>query len=293
MKEHQSANVVIVNQSRWPLVLAGLGLAVVVCVCSFVTFMILDSASEPTPAPVVRTATPQTQALEPVAVPGVTTVPALTMPAVTEPTVLAEFAGEGNTVTDNFKTPVCRKAVVHWTAASSGGDFLPTASLIVHLFEAGGEEEYLINQLVLDPPPEGINGVVAHPLLEGEHYFSTENTDGSWTLRVECWDEVAPVGSEMNLAGRTATVTDNYELPACKKSVFVWSVEPDDSGSAVLSVNLFKTDKERPNRLINEHRSDSATILEGRALNRLSDGLYWLAVEHASGPWTIRWECQD
>lgn len=36
MKEHQSANAVTVNRSRWPLIIGVLGLAVAVCACSIV-----------------------------------------------------------------------------------------------------------------------------------------------------------------------------------------------------------------------------------------------------------------
>lgn len=283
-------NVTIVNQiSRSKTVITGgcLLLIAVLCGCGAL-FVAVGSSSEPTPAP----AAPQTQALEPVIVSGATVVPASTAaPVITEPTVLAEFAGAGDTVTNNFRVSSCQKAAFHWATVSSGGDW--TATLIVDLFNADGEKTDLVNQFVLDPPAEGINGVVVHPLIEGEYILSTQSADMPWTLRVECWDKVTPAGAGMSLAGELAVVTHNYELPTCKKSVFVWSVEPDDAGRAILNVSLYKTTKERPNSLIMEHQSDSVITLKGESQNRLSDGLYWLAVEHVSGPWTIRWECRD
>jgi hypothetical protein len=212
-------------------------------------------------------------------------------PMYSEPTVLLELDGVGETVTDNFKFPECQKAVFYWTAMP--GQY-GSASLIVHLHNvATGKEMTLVNEFAMDTP-EGISGSALQPLAGGEYYFTTENTDEAWTLRVECQDNQAPVGSELDLQGIGNIVTDNYELPACSKSVFAWSVEPNDSGTASLIVYLCKVGETRCPSLVNEFDMDLTAPLKGEALQKLSGGIYFLATDNTSGrPWTIRWECQD
>jgi len=152
----------------------------------------------------------------------------------------------------------------------------------------------LVNEFAMDVSGDGISGAALQPLVGGEYYFTTENTDEAWALRVECQDGVAPVASGLDLQGSGNTVTDNYELPACSKSVFVWSAEPGDSGTASLIVHLCKVGEDRCPSLVNEFGMDLTEPLEGEALEALSGGIYFLAIDNTSGkPWSIRWECRD
>jgi len=260
----------------------------------------------PTSEPRVSTATPEaaetqapseqaTNTPEPTDVPEPTDTPVPTNtpePAYTDPVVLAEIEGVGESVTDNFEWPSCQKAVFYWTAFPSS---YGSASLIVHLHNVEtGRDMSLVNEFAMDVSGDGISGAALQPLVGGEYYFTTENTDEAWALRVECQDGVAPVASGLDLQGSGNTVTDNYELPACSKSVFVWSAEPGDSGTASLIVHLCKVGEDRCPSLVNEFGMDLTEPLEGEALEALSGGIYFLAIDNTSGkPWSIRWECRD
>lgn len=212
-------------------------------------------------------------------------------PTPVEPTVLLELEGTGETVTDNFEWPACQKAVFYWTSAV--GQY-GSASLIVHLHKVGAEREVsLINEFEMDAPAEGISGAALQPLDGGEYYFSTENTDNPWTLRVECQDGQAADSAGIDIQGAGNTVTHNYELPACQKSVFLWSVEPNSGGTASLILYLYKVGEERSITLANEFAMDVTEPLAGEALQQLSGGYYYLTIENLSGPWAIRWECRD
>jgi hypothetical protein len=240
-----------------------------------------EAQAQPTPAP-QATNTPR---------PAPTNTPEPTKPVYVEPTVLLELEGTGATVTDNFELPSCQKAIFYWTAAASQSN---TASLIVDLHTVGEEREGpLVNEFEMDVPAEGIGGATLQPLAGGEYYFTTENTDLPWTLRAECQDGQAPAGSEIDLQGAGNTVTANYELPACQKSVFIWSVGPGSGGAASLIVHLCKVGADRCVSLVNEFKMDLTGPLEGEVLQDLTGGLYYLTTENLSGPWNIRWECRD
>ena len=213
-------------------------------------------------------------------------------PAYVDPVVLADIEGVGKTVTDNYEWPMCQKAVFYWTA--SPGSY-GSASLIVNLHNVEtGRDMPLVNEFSMDVSGEGLNGTSLQPLEGGEYYFTTENTDEAWTLRVECQDGVAPEGTGLDLQGTGNIVTDNYELPACNKSVFVWSTEPGVSGTASLIVYLCKAGEGSCTNLVNEFGMELTEPLEGEALNPLSGGNYFLATQNTSGnPWSIRLECRD
>ena len=206
-----------------------------------------------------------------------------------EPVLLTQVEGTGGTITDNFEWPACQKAVFYWTVYPSS---YGTASLIVHLHKVGEEREsYLVNEMAMNVSGQGLSGSALQPLSAGEYYFSTENTDEPWTIRVECQDGVAPVGTGMDLQAAGNIVTDNYELPPCQKSVFVWSAEPDDSGTASLILKLCGNDC---TTVVNEAQFDLTARLEGEALQALGGGIYYLVSENTSGrPWSLRWECRD
>ena len=213
-------------------------------------------------------------------------------PTYTDPVVLAEVEGVGESVTDNFQWPSCQKAVFYWTAFPNN---FGSASLIISLHnEEKLDDVSLVNEFAMDVSSEGISGSALQPLQEGEYYFSTENTDAPWSLRVVCQDGVAPVASGLDLQGRGNVVTDNYELSACRKSVFAWSAEPDDRGTASLIVHLCKAGEDRCTTLINEFGMDSAQTLVGEALQIVSGGVYFVVTSNTSGrPWNVRWECRD
>lgn len=203
--------------------------------------------------------------------------------------VLTEVKGTGETVTDDFEWPACQKAVFYWTVSPSS---YGSASLIVCLHKIGVEQEmFLVNEFAMNVSAEGLSGSALQPLAGGEYYFSTENTDEPWTIRVECQDGVAPVGTGIDLQAAGNIVTDNYELPACQKSVFAWSTEPNDSGTASLILGLCGNECIT---LVNEFDMDLTAPLEGEALQALGGGIYYLVSENTSGqPWSVRWECRD
>jgi hypothetical protein len=212
-------------------------------------------------------------------------------PIPVEPTVLLELEGTGETITDNFEWPACQKAVFYWTSAV--GQY-GSASLIVDLHKVGAEREVnLINEFEMDAPSEGTSGAALQPLDGGEYYFSTENTDNPWTLRVECQDGQVADSAGIDIQGIGNTVTHNYKLPVCQKSVFLWSVEPNSGGTASLILDLYKVGEERSITLVNEFAMDVTEPLAGEALQQLSEGYYYLTIENLSGPWAIRWECRD
>jgi hypothetical protein len=220
--------------------------------------------------------------------PSPTSAPEPTVPMYSEPVVLAEVQGEGDTVTDNFEWPACQKAVFYWTVSPNS---YGTASLIVYLHRIGVERGVvLVNEMAMSVSVEGLSGSALQPLSGGEYYFSTENTDEPWTIRVECQDHVAPVGAGIDLQPVGNIVTDNYELPACQKSVFVWSAGRNDIGTASLILWLCG---EECTVLVNEFQMDLIAPMEGEALQALRGGIYYLVSENSSGPWSVRWECRD
>lgn len=252
-------------------------------------------APEPTTVPEPTNTPVPTDTLEPSATPEPTDTPVPTdtpEPIFNDPVILAEIEGVGVSVTDNFEWPSCQKAVFYWTA--SPGDY-GSASLIAQLHNVEtGRDMPLVNEFAMDVSGDGISGATLQPLAGGKYYFSTENTDEPWTFRVECQDGVAPIGSSIDLQGNGNIVTDNYELSACNKSVFVWNVEPSDTGTASLIVYLCKVDEERCPSLVNEFGMDLTEPLDGEALEPVSSGIYFLATGNTNGnPWSIRWECRD
>jgi len=249
-----------------------------------------EAATPPSEAPPEETAAPPPPA-EPSATsppPSPTPSPEPTVPTYSEPVLLAQLEGMGGTVTDNYEWPACQKAVFYWRAYP---DSIGFASLIVHLYKVGVEQRAsLVNDFAMDVSTEGLSGAVLQPLSGGEYYFSTENTDQPWTIRLECQDGMAPVGTGIDLQGAGSVVTDNYELPACQKSVFVWSTEPDDSGFASLILKLCGDDC---TSIVNDFQTDLAAPMEGEALQALAGGTYYLVAENTSGAWSVRWECRD
>ena len=236
--------------------------------------------TEASPPPAEPTPTPPP--------PSPTAAPEPTVATYSEPVVLTEVEGTGDTVTDNFEWPACQKALFYWTASPNT---YGTASLAVYLYKTGVERgALLVNEAVMDVSAEGLSGSALQPLSGGEYYFSTENTDDPWTIRVECQDGAAPVGTGIDLQAAGNIVTDNYEFPACQKSVFVWSTEPNDYGTASLALRFCG---DECTLLVNEVQMDLAAPMEGEALQALRGGIYYLVSENTSGPWSVRWECRD
>jgi hypothetical protein len=198
--------------------------------------------------------------------------------------------GIGNQVSDNYDLPMCFKSVFTWWAGP--GD-TGMASLIAHLHKIGTDGyKGLANEATMDTV-EGVSGETLVPLAGGMYFVTTENTSGPWTVNWVCRDSEAPVGTELDVSGEGDMVTENYELPACEKSVFVWSTSPDESGTASLIVHLHRVKDAQYAGLVNELEFDLTESLMGEALQALTGGVYYLTVENTSGPWTVRWECRD
>jgi hypothetical protein len=185
--------------------------------------------------------------------------------------------------------PPCNKAVFYWNASPADG----LASLIADLHDVTtGDEHTIVNEFGTNLAGD-LTGAALYPLSGGEYFFSTENTDQAWSLRVECQDGQAPAGIGIDIQGQGVTVTPNYELPACNKSVFVWSAQPGDSGTASLIADLVKVGEARTHNLVNDFDTDLTAPLEGEALQATTPGLYFLVIENTDQPWHIRWECRD
>lgn len=212
-----------------------------------------------------------------------------TQPVYVEPVVLGEVNGTGKTVTDNLNLPACGKAVFMWKVAPSS---YGTASLILSLFKKGSERDIsLVNDMAMDMGPEGLSGSALQPLTGGEYYFSSDNTNEPWSIRIECQDNVAPVAKGLDVQGTGNLVTANYELQACQKSVFHWQVEPGSSGTAALILDLCGAECQN---IANEMKMDLTGPLEGQSLQAVKAGNYYLVTENVSGlAWHVTWECKD
>jgi hypothetical protein len=201
-----------------------------------------------------------------------------------------DLSGTELTVTDNYELPACQKSVFVWSASPDAGG---NASLIAHLYKVGSDRSMSVaNELAFDVS-EPLMGETLIPLSGGVYYLNTENLNGTWAIRWECRDGQAPVGSEVDVSGDVHGVTDNYELPACQKSVFSWQVEPDEDGTASLILHLHKVGDDRYDSMVNELEFDTTGPLEGEALQALSGGTYYLSTDNVNGTWSVRWECRD
>lgn len=270
-------------------------------VASVLALATLFCGGEPDPTPV-----PQVQA-EPAATPIPPPEPTMTplppspptdtpipteppAPVYQEPVTLLEISGTGEQVTDNYPMPVCIKAVFYWAVGASD---IGMASLIADMYNADtGKQMPLVNALETDTTGE-LRGSTLQALAGGEYYFTAENTDQAWSIRIECQDGQAPAGLGIDIQGDGLAVTPNYELPACKKSVFNWSVEPNASGLGSIIIGLVGVDGPQYFSIANDIGMDLTAPLQGEALQVVSGGLYYLVVENVSGPWHIWWECQD
>ncbi len=231
---------------------------------------------------------------EPTDTPSPTNTPEPTVPTYTEPVVLAELDGIGNTVTDNYEFPRCGKAVFYWEVEPNA---YGSASIIINLHNVDADREILlVNEFSSDVV--GVHsGSALQPLKGGEYFFSTENTDEPWRVRVECQDGAAPVAEGMDVTGTGDAVTGNYTLPACRKSIFNWSVEPNPYGSASLIVHLCSVEEIEtrgcPPAIVNEFQSDLTGPLVGEALERVDGGDYFLIIRNTDEDWHVWWECRD
>ena len=315
----------IERKKRWPLVLLiaslAFGVAVVLCLAGLAmqqaerlaaltpppspvgviarspasTPVLIDTAKPPIietptvtlmPAPTgTPTATPA-----PTNTPSPTVTPVPTKALKTKPDVLAEINGNGETVTDSYPLPTCQKAVFYWEVTPKPSK---VASLIVHLHKAGEEQGLsLVNAVKMDVPDK-LHGSTLQSLSEGKYYLRSKNTTEAWSVCVECQDDMAPAASGLDLQGDGDTVSANYALPACQKSVFSWSVAPNSSSIASLIVHLYKAGDTGSASLVNALKTDQSSPLYDKALQQIPDGLYYVTVENMSGPWQIWWECQD
>ncbi|MCX6082042.1 MAG: hypothetical protein NTW32_21145 [Chloroflexi bacterium] len=249
-----------------------------------------SSALDPVqPAPVVRVTGVVAPTLPPENTPEPTASPAPTQPVYVEAVLMAEVNGTGKTVTDNLNLPACGKAVFLWKVAPSS---YGTASLILSLFKKGSEREItVVNDMAMDAGSEGMSGSSLQPLTGGEYFFSSDNTNEPWSVRIECQDGAAPVAAGMDIQGTGNLVTANYELQACQKSVFHWQVEPGTGGTAALILGLCGAECQT---IANEMKMDMTGPLEGQSLQAVNAGIYYLVTENASGrPWHVTWECKD
>lgn len=88
--------------------------------------------------------------------------------------IMAEIAGQGNVVTENYNWGACQKAVFVWEA-------LGRDNMIAYIFKIGVTDNVL---LVNEIGPDA--GEVLQPLAGGTYYLSVEGPSEGWTIRLEC-----------------------------------------------------------------------------------------------------------
>ncbi len=242
-----------------------------------------------TPAP---TDTPQpTKTPRPTNTPAPTnTPPPSPTPTSFAPLVFVEFEGSTETVTDNFDAPPCQKAVFVWSVEPSQYD---NAGLIIDLYRKGADSgRGLVNAFEAGATGP-MTGESLQPLLGGSYYLSVESITGPWKMKGVCLDGQPPAGSEVDIENVGIRVTENYALPECAKSVFVWSVEPSQYGNVGLIIYLHREGADSGVGLVNAFETDVSEALTGDALQPLKGGVYFLEISSTTGPWTLKWECRD
>jgi len=239
-----------------------------------------------TPPPAAETASEATVTPEPTATlePTATPVPP---PTYQEPITLLEYSAAGESVSDNFTLPGCQKAVFSYSVQGSDIGY---ASLILKLNKVGEDRDIALANDMEETPQ--MVGQVLQPLTGGEYYFSSENTDEPWQVVLECYDNTAPVAEGIDFQGKGPTVSPNYHLPDCQKSVFIWESQPGGSGYASIIAKLYLTNQ---GELKRENIANDMTegTLSGETLQSVVAGDYFLTVENTNEPWSIRWECKD
>jgi hypothetical protein len=207
-----------------------------------------------------------------------------------QPQTLLELTGTGEVVTDNYTWPACEKTVFYWSAEV--GQY-GSASLIIKLYQIGREwPYYIVNELEFDAP-HAIAGQSLESLEGGEYYLASSNTDARWSLVVQCHDGQPAQEGGMAIEGEGFLVSNNYALPQCSKSVFVWRIIPDDRGTASLIARLYRVGGTWPVLLVNEVAFNADEPVTGEALAPLSGGVYYLGTANPNGIWSLRWECRD
>jgi hypothetical protein len=203
--------------------------------------------------------------------------------------VLSEIEGTGSAVTDNYQLPACNKAVFKWNVASTSSG---TGSLILKIFSPeSADGDTIVNEFAMDLGTSGLSGSALYPLQGGEYYFSSENTDQTWTLQIECQDGTAPVAEGIDIEATGNIVTANYTLPACRKSIFEWSAAPSSSGTGALILKLCGN---RCVTIVNEFKMDLSQDMTGQSLEAVDGGIYYLVSENTGErSWTVNWTCGD
>jgi hypothetical protein len=245
--------------------------------------------SEVTQAPQAESTQPPSVTAIPTTTPTAIPTAVPTEPAYREPLLLGEVGGEGSTVTDNLQLPACGKAVFQWNVAPTRSG---SASLILSIHRPDRTDSVtLVNEFAMDVGTGGLSGSSLQTLLGGEYYFTSENTDQAWTLRIECQDGVAPVAQGIDLDATGNIVTQNYSLPACHKSVFDWTAARGSGGSAALILSLCGNDCVT---IVNEFQMDLAEDMTGQSLQPVDGGIYYLVSENTGGrAWGVHWTCGD
>lgn len=183
-----------------------------------------------------------------------------------------EHSAIGGTVSDNFTLSACQKTVFNYSVQASDTGY---ASLILKLNKVGEDREMsLVNDMEETPQ---MTGQVLQPLLGGDYFFTSENTNEPWQMIIECHDNTAPVAEGMDVSGDTPTVTKNYRLSACQKSVFIWETQSGDTGYSSIIARLAQTNipEIRGFTLANDMKEGPLT---GEALQAVETGDYSLAV---------------
>jgi hypothetical protein len=98
----------------------------------------------------------------------------------------------------------------------------------------------------------------------------------------------------IEFSGTGATVTDDYQLPECRKGVLYWHVNAGSYNFASLILNAYNKGISEEQYLVSAYASDVGEEgLSGSALLPLTGGTYYFSSENTDEAWTTRIECQD
>jgi len=98
---------------------------------------------------------------------------------------------------------------------------------------------------------------------------------------------------EINITGSQDTTTDNFKLPECQKSIFIWQVNPGEDGTASVIIHLHHVNKDGYKILVNELEFNVTEPLSGEKMQALAGGEYFFSFENVNGEYRLTWECRD
>lgn len=98
----------------------------------------------------------------------------------------------------------------------------------------------------------------------------------------------------LEISGTGAAITDDFQLPACFKSVLYWDVAANSFGAASLILTGYNKGTGDSLNYVNEFAMNIYIGgINGSAYSSLSGGTYYFQIENTDEVWNVRVECQD